>query len=103
MPNNKTSIVFVVAAVVFGSLSMPSPAFAASSEQVLYSFCSLSGLSDGEQPTCRHDFGQARGTCTAQRTKAIYTVTVRINETGSADWYLFLEDHRNKWRFERFH
>jgi hypothetical protein len=39
---------------------MPSPAFAASSEQVLYSFCSLSGLSDGEQPTCRHDFGQAR-------------------------------------------
>jgi hypothetical protein len=37
---HKTLIPFVVSsAVVFGLLAMPSPAFAASSEKVLYSFC----------------------------------------------------------------
>jgi uncharacterized repeat protein (TIGR03803 family) len=67
MPNKKALIVFVVAAVVFGLLAMPSPASAASSEQVLYSFCSLSGCGDGEQPTAGMIFdklGNLYGTTT---------------------------------------
>jgi len=67
MPNNKALIVFVVAAVAIGSVAMPSPASAASSEQVLYSFCSTSGCGDGDQPTAGMIFdklGNLYGTTT---------------------------------------
>src|SRR5580692_4105775 len=67
MPNNKAIIVLAVAAVLFGSLALPSPASAASSEQVLYSFCSTSGCGDGEQPTAGMIFdklGNLYGTTT---------------------------------------
>jgi uncharacterized repeat protein (TIGR03803 family) len=54
MQNNKNSILFVVtAAVVFAFLSTASSAFAAGSEQTLYSFCSTGGSSctDGILPS----------------------------------------------------
>jgi uncharacterized repeat protein (TIGR03803 family) len=51
MPNNKNLILFVVAsAAVFGLLTTASPAFAGSSEKVLYSFCPVSGCADGNDP-----------------------------------------------------
>jgi uncharacterized repeat protein (TIGR03803 family) len=46
MLNNKTLILFVVTSVAF--LATASPALGASSEQVLYSFCSVSGCPDGQ-------------------------------------------------------
>jgi uncharacterized repeat protein (TIGR03803 family) len=53
MRNHKTLILFVVAsAMMFGFLATASPAFAASSEQTLYSFCSGgSSCPDGGLPT----------------------------------------------------
>jgi uncharacterized repeat protein (TIGR03803 family) len=51
MTNNKNFILFVVAsAAVFAFLTMDSPAFAGSSEEVLYSFCPVSGCADGNDP-----------------------------------------------------
>lgn len=86
MPNNKALIVFVVAAVVFGSLAMPSPASAASSEQVLYSFCSTSGCGDGEQPTAGMIFdklGNLYGTTTKGGFYGHGTVFELISNNGT--------------------
>jgi uncharacterized repeat protein (TIGR03803 family) len=51
MPTNKTLFLLIVAcAVVFGFLATASPAYAASSQKVLYSFCSAKNCIDGVQP-----------------------------------------------------
>jgi hypothetical protein len=46
-------------AVAFGSLVITSPAFAASPEKVLYSFCAASNCADGEQSWARLTFDSA--------------------------------------------
>jgi uncharacterized repeat protein (TIGR03803 family) len=53
MPDKALFLFFAVCAVVFGSLATAPPAFAAGSEQTLYSFCSSGGSSctDGILPS----------------------------------------------------
>lgn len=51
MPSKKTpTLVVAVLIVASGFLTAATPAFAASTEKVLYSFCSLSGCTDGSTP-----------------------------------------------------
>jgi uncharacterized repeat protein (TIGR03803 family) len=58
---SKKPLIPVVAAfiVVFGFLTITAPLFAASSEKVLYSFCSLSNCADGNTPEANLIFDAA--------------------------------------------
>ncbi len=51
MPSNKPLAVFVAAfSLILGSLAIATPLFAASSEKVLYNFCSANNCTDGSGP-----------------------------------------------------
>jgi uncharacterized repeat protein (TIGR03803 family) len=51
MPSKKPLAVFVAAfSLILGSLAIPTPLFAASSEKVLYNFCSANNCTDGNGP-----------------------------------------------------
>jgi hypothetical protein len=51
LQKNRLPILFVAAfTIAFGFLTTVAPALAASSEKVLYSFCSVSGCADGAYP-----------------------------------------------------
>ena len=58
---SKRPLVVLTAAftVVFGFLTVTAPLFAASSEKVLYSFCSLSNCADGNTPKANLIFDAA--------------------------------------------
>jgi uncharacterized repeat protein (TIGR03803 family) len=50
MPSKKTVTLLIAVLAGCGFVTSPAPSFAASAEQVLYNFCSLSGCTDGSLP-----------------------------------------------------
>jgi hypothetical protein len=65
MPSKRLAVFVASFSVILGSLTITTPLFAATSETVLYSFCSTSGCADGGFLLAALS-STPRVTCTAQ-------------------------------------